>query len=474
MIKQDNQPTFYWIDYETWGINPATDKPSQFAGVRTDLDLNIIGDPLIIYCQPPNDYLPSPEACLITGITPQVAMQKGLPEPEFMAKIHHELSQPNTCVVGYNSIRFDDEVTRYSLYRNFIDPYTWAWKNGNSRWDLLDVMRACYALRPDGINWPLNDQGVTSFKLEHLSVANGIEHAHAHDAMADVIALIEIAKLIKNNQPKLFSFLYRNRNKNQLNAMIDIDNMVPLVHVSGVFGTKCGNTSWIVPVAWHPKNNNAVITINLAQDPSPLFSLNPDQLRERLYTKRSDLAENELPIPLKLVHINKCPVLAPAKTLKAEDAQRLGVDREQCLKHLKQIREFPGLKEKLYILYNEENEYPKSNNVDTQLYDGFFSPADREAMNVILETKPENLAALDLKVKDKRIEKLLFNYRARNFPITLDEKEMNRWNEHRSNYFETHGYQFMQTIEQLAEEHQNNPEKITILKQLISYAQSIT
>lgn len=474
MIENGNEPTFYWIDYETWGVNPATDWPCQFAGVRTDQNFNIIGEPLVIYCQPPNDYLPSPEACLVTGIVPQLTMQKGLPEPEFMAKIHQELSTPNTCVVGYNNVRFDDEVTRYSLYRNFIDPYSWAWKNGNSRWDFLDVMRACYALRPEGINWPTNDLGQPSFKLEHLSAENNIEHSLAHDAMADVVALIEIAKLVKSSQPKLFDFLYKNRNKNQLNAMIDIINMTPLVHVSGMFGNQCGNTSWIVPIAWHPKNNNAVIAINLAQDPTPLFELNSDELRERLYTKRGELSEEELPVPLKLIHINKCPILAPAKTLKAEDAERLGIDREQCLNHLKLIRQDTSLREKINELYSQEPDYPKSDNVDTQLYDGFFSPADRAAMDIILETKPENLPALDIQFKDSRIEGLLFNYRARNFPTTLDDGEMKRWNEHRRDYFEANGYQFMNSIEQLADKYQDEPEKITILKQLLTYAQSLT
>ena len=204
-MSSDNQPTYFFFDYETWGVSPAKDRPSQFAGVRTDQDFNVIGEPLVIYCQPPADYLPGPEAALITRITPQKAMSQGLPEPEFIAKIHAELAKPNTTSLGYNSIRFDDEVTRYTCYRNFIDPYAWSWQNGNSRWDLLDVMRAVHALRPEGINWPTNDEGFPSFKLEHLSVANGIEHENAHDAMADVIATIELAKKLKAAQPKITS-----------------------------------------------------------------------------------------------------------------------------------------------------------------------------------------------------------------------------------------------------------------------------
>ena len=80
-------------------------------------------------------------------------MDKGLPEPKFIARIYRELATPGTCGVGYNSIRFDDEVTRHALYRNFYDPYQREWKNGNSRWDILDMLRLTRALRPDGIEW---------------------------------------------------------------------------------------------------------------------------------------------------------------------------------------------------------------------------------------------------------------------------------------------------------------------------------
>jgi exodeoxyribonuclease-1 len=180
-------PTFYFHDYETFGISPAKDRPSQFAGIRTDADFNIIGEPLVIYCKPPADYLPEPEACLITGITPQKAMKDGLCEADFIRQIHAEFATPGTCVLGYNSIRFDDEVTRYTLYRNFYDPYAYAWQNGNSRWDILDMLRACYALRPQGIEWAFDDEGKPSFRLEKLTVANGVAHANAHDALSDVL-----------------------------------------------------------------------------------------------------------------------------------------------------------------------------------------------------------------------------------------------------------------------------------------------
>ncbi|KGY09373.1 exodeoxyribonuclease I [Vibrio sinaloensis] len=472
-MQHEHQPTFFFFDYETWGTSPAKDRPCQFAGVRTDMDFNIIGEPLVIYCQPPTDYLPAPEAALITGITPQTAVAKGLSEPEFIAKIHEQLATPNTINLGYNSIRFDDEVTRYTCYRNFIDPYAWSWQNGNSRWDLLDVMRACYALRPEGVEWPENDEGFISFKLEHLSKANGIEHENAHDAMADVIATIEMAKKIKAAQPKLFDYFLSMRHKRKLNDLIDIVNMTPLMHVSGMLGRECNYTSWMVPVAWHPTNQNAVIMVDLAKDPQPLFDLDVEQLNERLYTKHSDLADDELPVPVKLVHLNKCPILAPAKTLTAENAANIGINREQCLENLARLRQTPEIREKLIGLYSIDREYAKDNDVDSMLYDGFFSPADKASMDIIRQTDPNNLAALDISFNDDRIAPLLFRYRARNFPATLDEPEQQRWANHCRDYFESRIEDYMLNLENLVHEHESDEKKLAILKSVYQYVQKL-
>ncbi|TMX37411.1 exodeoxyribonuclease I [Vibrio sp. Hep-1b-8] len=470
-MQQEHQPTFFFFDYETWGTSPAKDRPCQFAGIRTDMDFNIIGEPLVIYCQPPADYLPSPEAALITGITPQTAETNGLSEPEFIAKIHQQLATPNTTSLGYNSIRFDDEVTRYTCYRNFIDPYAWSWQNGNSRWDLLDVMRACYALRPEGIQWPENEEGFISFKLEHLSKANGIEHENAHDAMADVIATIEMAKKVKAAQPKLFDYFLSMRHKRKLNELIDIVNMTPLMHVSGMLGKECHYTSWIVPVAWHPTNQNAVICVDLAKDPQVLLDLDTEQLNQRLYTKHMELAPDELPVPVKLVHLNKCPILAPAKTLTADNAEKIGINREKCLENLALLRQHPEVREKLIGIYAIEREYEKSSDVDNMLYDGFFSPADKAAMDIIRETDPNNLAALDIAFSDQRIVPLLFRYRARNYPWTLDELEQQRWASHCRDYFESRIEEYMLNLENLVHEHESDQKKIAILKSIYQYVQ---
>jgi len=471
--QQASQPTFLFHDYETFGKSPSLDRPAQFAGVRTDLDFNIIGEPEVFYCQPADDYLPQPEAVMITGITPQQAKARGVSEAEFARRIHALFSEPNTCVVGYNNVRFDDEVTRNIFYRNFYDPYGWSWQNGNTRWDLLDVMRACYALRPEGINWPENEDGMPSFRLEHLTKANGVEHANAHDAMSDVYATIAMAKLVKQQQPKLYDYLFSHRSKQKITTLVDIPQMKPLVHISGMFGAFRGNTSWIAPLAWHPDNRNALITCDLAGDMSPLLELDADALRARLYTPRDQLGDAAA-VPIKLVHINKCPVLAPANTLRPEDAERIGIDRERCLANLTLLRQHPEIREKVVTLFAEAEPFTAADDVDARLYDGFFSDADRSAMNIILQTASSNLPALDLTFNDSRIEQLLFRYRARNFPGTLDDSEQQRWLQHRREALNPERVQsYLLELESLFNLHEGDNDKIAQLKALFDYAREL-
>ncbi|PCQ38613.1 MULTISPECIES: exodeoxyribonuclease I [Providencia] len=472
---QDNkkQPTFFIHDYETFGKRPALDRPAQFAGVRTDLDFNIIEEPEVFYCAPADDYLPQPEAVMITGITPQVALSQGVNEAEFAKRIHAAFSVPNTCIMGYNNIHFDDEVTRNIFYRNFYDPYAYSWQQGNSRWDLLDTLRACFALRPEGLQWPENEDGLPSMRLEHLTKANGVAHENAHDAMSDVLATINMAKLLKAAQPRMFDYFYQLRNKNKISQLIDIVEITPLVHVSGMFGALRSYVSLVAPLAWHPDNKNAVIMCDLSADISPLVELDVQQLRTRLYTPKAELA-GASPVPVKLVHINKCPILAPEKTLRPEDAERTGVDRDLCMRNLETLRKNPEIRNKLIELFSEPQVFTESDDVDTQIYNGFFSPSDRSTMDIIRETSPQNLPALELSFEDKRMKELFFRYKARNYPATLSYDEQQRWLQHRRDYFsEERLTEYMQQIQLLLVEHQHDEKRCQQLKALISYARDL-
>nr|WP_298172399.1 exodeoxyribonuclease I [uncultured Pseudomonas sp.] len=416
--------SLFWYDYETTGIDPRRDRPLQVAGIRTDENLNEIGEPLNIYCQPSDDILPHPAACLVTGITPAKLAQSGLGEAEFMSRVHAELSLPGTCGVGYNSLRFDDEVTRYSLYRNFFDPYAREWQGGNSRWDLIDLIRTAYALRPEGIVWP-EVEGRVSLKLELLTAANGIEHGQAHDALSDVRATIALARLIRSKQPKLYDYLYQLRSKQRVLDAVRL--LQPMVHISGRFAGTRHYLAVVLPLAWHPRNRNALIVCDLHADHMPLLEEDGATLRRRLYTRRDQLAEGELPVPLKLLHINRCPVLAPLNVLRDEDRQRLQVDIAACQLRAGQLCDSAGQWQgKLGEIYGEE-EFPACDDPEQQLYDGFIGDRDRRLCEQVRRAEPRRLAQEVWPFDDARLPELLFRYRARNFASSLTTQEQERW-----------------------------------------------
>jgi len=411
-------PSLYWYDFETFGINPKTDRISQFAGIRTDMDFNIIDEPIDIHCKATNDILPNPEACLITGITPQKTLANGLIEAEFISRIEKEFATPNTCVVGFNSIRFDDEFTRYSLYRNFFDPYAREWQNGCSRWDIIDLVRMTRALRPDGIEWPIDEAGIASNRLELITKANGISHEAAHDALSDVHATIALAKLIKDKQPKLYNFVFNNKHKHGVSDLLSLSKPKP-----------------VYPVASHPSNKNGIIVFDLRYSPEPLKTLSADEIIERLYTPRDQLPEGVERIPLKTIHINKCPVVAPLSTLDEASAARTEINKDKYLKHLNLLKDIPNLKQKLQSVFNH-NPFSPETDPDKSLYSGgFFNPDDRNRMNDLRDLTVDELAKADFNFKDERIPEMLFRYRARNYPDSLTTEERERWNAYRKNKF---------------------------------------
>ena len=423
--------SYYWHDYETWGADPACDRAAQFAGIRTDLDFNPIGKPLVVYARPADDFLPQPGACMVTGISPQMAYAEGVPEADFFRFIHHEMSVSGTCSLGYNSMRFDDEVTRYGLYRNFYDPYEREWKNGNSRWDMIDVVRLTRALRPQGINWPEKEAGVTSFRLENLTAANDIEHAGAHDALVDVHATIALAKLVRTAQPRLFDYLFNNRNKQALAKMLNVRGTQPVLHVSSRYPARLGCIAAVLPLAMHPTNRNGVIVYDLRQDPSDLLSLDAQQLRERIYTRSEDLPEGVQRIALKTVHINRAPVVVPMNTLTGQAREQWQMDAGSEQRHMEiLLAERASLQQKLAEVFSG-SPFPPQGDPDRDLYGGFLSDGDRRLCEQVRATEPAALASMAFNFEAGKLQELLFRYRARNWPETLSRAEQARWDEFR-------------------------------------------
>jgi exodeoxyribonuclease-1 len=431
-----SQQTFLWHDYETFGAQPRRDRPAQFAAIRTDADLNEIGEPIMLYCQPAPDFLPDPQSCLITGITPQQCLEWGVPEHKFAATIEQAFSQPGTVGVGYNTIRFDDEVTRFLFWRNLIDPYAREWQNQCGRWDLLDVVRMTYALRPEGIEWPAREDGKPSFRLEHLAAANGLLHESAHDALSDVRATIALARLIKQKQPKLWDFCFALHKKDRVADEIGMHLLPhlrqPFLHVSGMFPAERGCIGLVWPLGTHPTNKNEIIVWDCAYDPSELYGLDADTVRMRMFTRSSELPEGVTRLPIKSVHLNKSPMLVSnLKTLSPAMAARWGIDLEEAKRHAQTAAAGPDLGALWAQVYHRPGAAEETD-VDEDLYGGFVGKEDRRLLDAMRKETPAKLAMMTPPFDDPRLGELVFRYRARNFPQTLSEQEAEHWEAHRA------------------------------------------
>lgn len=416
-----------WHDYETWGVDPRRDRAAQFAAIRTNEALEEIGEPVNIYCKPCDDYLPHPEAALITGITPQQTQKYGLCEADFFTQINDLFMQPGTCGVGYNSIRFDDEITRNGFFRNFIDPYAREWQNGNSRWDIIDLVRMTFALRPEGVNWPVGENGLTSFRLELLTQANGISHIGAHDALSDVRATIAMAKLIKETKPKLYDYYFRLRNKGVAAQLLDLEQKKTVLHVSGMYSVEQGCLSPIVPLIQHPVNSNEIIVYDLRKPPQDLLAMSSEEITENLYTKTSDLAPDVQRVGLKGVHLNKSPALAPVNTLSEAKAGEWGIDWQQVEQHRQQLLADRTLSERLTEVYLSHKKEFTENDADHALYNGFVSLADRALCNQVLKKRPQERVAWIPTFADKRLQTIYPRYLGRNWPQLLNEQQLRQW-----------------------------------------------
>jgi exodeoxyribonuclease-1 len=426
--------TFLWHDYETFGAQARRDRPAQFAAIRTDADLNEIGEPMMYYCRPAPDFLPDPQSCLITGITPQLCLERGLPEHEFASAIEHALAESGTIGVGYNTIRFDDEITRFLFWRNLIDPYAREWQNHCGRWDILDMVRTAYALRPEGINWPKHPDGRPSFRLEDLTAANGLTHDAAHDALSDVRATIALARLIKEKQPKLFDFCFSLHKKERVAEEIGLPVRRPFLHISGMFPAERGCLAVVWPLDVHPLNKNEVIVWDLTHDPSELLTLDAETIRTRIFSKADALPEGVSRLPIKTIHLNKSPtVIGNLKTLSEKMAKQWEVDIDQALRHA-ELAAAPEMSANLGIMWREvfQNFGSVATDVDEDLYGGFVGNGDRRLLGQLRMLPPQQLATAQPAFQDGRLEEILFRYRARNFPSSLSDAEKERWEEHRA------------------------------------------
>ena len=419
--------SFFFYDLETSGLSARDDRIMQFAGQRTDMELNPIGEPYNILVALNDDTLPSPDALMVTGISPQKTLDEGYTEAQFAKILAEEVFTEDTVAVGFNSVRFDDEFVRHLFWRNFYDPYTWSWQSGRSRWDILDVVRMTRALRPSGIEWPVDAEGKATNRLELITKANGIVHENAHDALADVVALIDVAKLIKTKQPQLFDYLLTMRDKKSVQKLVNLDDKQPFVYVSGRYDNEWNKATIAFPIA--PAQNSNVLVYDLRYDPTDVVNLDEKELAAKVFaTWEERKAEGFVKLPVKVLQYNRCPAVAPLGVLAAEDGwTRIGLDQATVQQRIEVLLAHPEFAERLRSIFERKREFAASPDPEAQLYDGFLADRDGLRVETVRNATESELADYHPDFGDERLAPLLLHYKARSFPRTLSESEVVAW-----------------------------------------------
>ena len=469
----DMAQTFFFYDLETSGLNPRDDRIMQFAGQRTDIELTPIGEPVNVLVKLNDDTLPSPEAIMVTGITPQSTQADGSTEAEFAQFLHEEVFTPDTIAVGYNNIRFDDEFIRHLFWRNFYDPYEWSWNNGCSRWDLLDVVRMTRALRPDGVEWPFTDDGIPTNRLELLSKVNGLEHSKAHDALSDVEALIDVTKLLKSKQSKLFDYLLSIRDKKSVMKLVNLDVKQPFVYTSGRYDSEFNKTTVAFPVTSAPNSN--ILVYDLRHDPAQFVDLSEDELAKKLFaTWEERKADGFVAVPVKVLQYNRCPAVAPLGVLEGSDGwKKIGLTLETVENHKKTLLAHPEFAERLRSIFERKREYKQSDDPEAKLYDGFVDGPDKVRIEAVRNADAAKLADFQPNFNDERLSPLLLHYKARSFPSVLSESEVAAWETWRGERIQKQLPSFLKSLQRLSAEVAGNDDKGFLLQELQLWAEAI-
>lgn len=441
--------TFFFYDLETSGLSGQRDRIMQFAGQRTDMDLVPVGDPINVLVALNEDTLPSPDALFVTGITPQQTVSDGYTEAQFVQMLLDDVFTDDTITVGFNNIRFDDEFIRHLMWRNFRDPYEWSWRDGRSRWDMLDVVRMTRALRPDGIRWPEVDGKATN-RLELITKENDIDHFKAHDALSDVEALIAVTSLIKYKQPQLYDYLLKMRDKNEVKKLVNLDNKQPFVYTSGRYDGEFHKTTVAFPLT-AGKNGNVVV-YDLRIDPAQFINMETKDLAKKLYATWDERqAEGFIGLPVKELQYNRAPAVAPVSVLEKEDGwNRIGLDMETVEKHRTILLSAPHFAENIRSLFENKPEYKKSPDPEGQLYDGFLNDADRLRVQTVAAADERTLADMHPEFQDERLSALLLHYKARNFSRSMSADEATAWEKWRVDHIRDQLPGFMKSMERLS------------------------
>lgn len=383
---------FVFYDTETTGTSKHYDQILQFAAIYTDDDLNEI-DRFELRCRLLPHVIPTAGAILVTGVSLDRLLDPALPSHhEFICRCHEKLTQWSPATfIGYNSVRFDEQLLRQAFYQN-LKPIYLTNTGGNARQDVLPLVRAANSLSPGSLSIPRNDEGKPAFKLDKLAPANGFTDHDAHDALGDVLATIHLAKLIKERAPDVWA---RSLNFCSPSGVESFLNEQDCFYLVDTFRNDATG-HFVVPVGSPKHKDRQVVCLNLDVDLAEVEQLDDVELRKWL--RRS-------PLPIRRFRTNAAPHMlhideVPDHVLGEMTTRMARLRARRYLENTKLQRRIAKL------LADDDTGYEAGNTVEEQIYDGFYSNLDNRLLNEFHAVPWSERWGIAKQFEDKRLRQL--------------------------------------------------------------------
>ena len=410
--------------------------------------------------------VPNPEALLVNKIPIDSIYKSNISNHNLITEIYHKFSEWSPAIfIGYNSIKFDEEVIRNAFFKNLFNPYITV-KDDNTRVDLLDITRIANFFYPDKIKSLLNKKGSAIMKLESIAHTNGIKNFTAHDAMGDTYASLELAKLIKNQIPELWDKSISQSNKIQLEESIASE---PFCYLESFFGrSKLFCLSF---VGFHSKYKWA-LCFDLFEDPKKILDMNKSEIYEFLESS---------PKKIRKIKLNKSPILLNIEIIKTLDEYNI-VSDDILLERHNFISNNQEFKNKVLSCYNDiiSDESQLDVYAEESIYKKFVSNSDSFLMQEFQKADWKNKFIIMEKFKDERLkyfaEILIFEEQ----PDLLERKKFLKIKEHlKKRIMSTNKekwltiYDAYKKIDDLRVKYDNNKENLFILEDVNKYIESL-
>lgn len=360
--------SYVFYDLETTGLSKHFDQIIQFAAVRTDHALKEI-DRFEVRSRLGCGVVPHPEALCVNGVGIEQLLDPSLPSHyEMMSEIQSKLqSWMPSIFVGYNSIRFDEELLRQALYKCLYPPYLTS-TPGCGRADAMNLALDAASSTPESFVVPLNAEGKRSFKLADISRSNGLALGRSHDALSDVYATIELCNRLRRNAPEAWNRFGRFSSKRAVADFIQGEDAFLLT-------TFWANLARYTPLVWignDAEQSALAYCLVLSHETEGLRRAPASELAAALGQPSS---------PLRYVHTNRAPALTPTYDVD-ETTVDLGMDIEQIEDLGRAVRDDESFQARvLEIVQANKRTWPKETHVEKRIYEGFSTHGEKLAMS---------------------------------------------------------------------------------------------